>query len=754
MKIIKLNYLLFFILFIILPVSVTAYERVLILSPDEFIDELQPLKTFKDYSARPATLLSLSQVYSTYSGVDNPEKIKKCIEHHVKTKGVNSVLLVGDINKFPVRWRWWGRWMPNDPYFRGTWGVVSGEYRQTDATTKRQFCSWIDVSPYQEYTIDVDCKPLGGDATQRQLRINFADADRAGCRHRVDLLPNKLRLVQCGSVVDKNLSFNLNQSYHIKIELKAGRIKVWVNNVQQEDRALTAMAASAYGKIGLGTYFCSAGFDNLKIITNTITLVDENFNDGVANGFTEAPTMEERSWMVSDLYYADLYKSDKSFDDWDYNNNNLFGEIEFRLPVYNPTAVLNNDRINYLPDVAVGRVPAADEEQVTRYVKKVIWYECMTKRNAPWFKKAVLYEGTTGGGAHNDNIATNLQGKGFTVYNRRWTGDLKNYTNAQRKQIVVDNINQGFGFINYLGHGNTGEWSCVNFTHSEVKTQLTNTTMLPIVAAGACNTGQFGPIPPADAYIDVNDVTHSGTSAGCERFPGPPEFPHYALPKAMQINYNRGCIGEDFIFHAGDPKGTGGAIAYLGERSGGRDGGNLLTEYFFKAYKNKTTIGAMWEKMVTDYYWAKNIDKSHTWAYGPEKWADGHYFDEAQKFILFGDPSVIVGGNYNINLSGNVHNGSSPAILAYDGYRVTGDITIPAGQTLTIDSTVTFLFESGRKMTAMDTSPQKGFIKTSWYPEPSYFLAAPKSPSTSDVLCGMKISGEMRIRNGGQIKFY
>jgi rhodanese-related sulfurtransferase len=80
------------------------YE-LLIIAPDEFIDELKLLKDFKDATGRPTILLSLSEIYSNPSctGVDAPEKIKKCIAHYEKSTGIEYVMLVGDCDKFPVR---------------------------------------------------------------------------------------------------------------------------------------------------------------------------------------------------------------------------------------------------------------------------------------------------------------------------------------------------------------------------------------------------------------------------------------------------------------------------------------------------------------------------------------------------------------------------------------------------------------------------------------------------------------------------
>jgi hypothetical protein len=735
--------------------AVFSQGNLLIIAPDEFVDELKPLKRFKDCSLRPATLLSLSQVYLNFSGVDKAEQIKKCIAHYEKTKSIESVMLVGDVDKFPVRWRWWGRWMPQDPYFKGKWSVVNGAYQQSIKDTSIQYYSWIDVGSYTEYILEVDCKPIHSDSVQWETRILYADADLSDCRYRVDLLDQQLRLIRCTGSDTKNYNFTFNQIYHIKIKVSSDSVKAWVNGVLQFNTPIGSCCFDGGGKVGVGTKMCKASFDNVKVTHNATVLLDENFNDGIANGFTDAATMDERNWMVSDLYYADLYKSNGTFDDWDSNDNGLYGEIEFKIDTYNPNAVINNDNINYFPDIAVGRIPASTEDEVESYVNKVLTYEMLTTRTASWFKTAVLYEGETGGSNRNDNIETYLTQKGFSVSNRYWTNDLKNMTNDQRKNLIVNDINQGAGFINYLGHGNRGSWGCVNFSHTEVKEDLTNTTQLPIVVAGACHTSMFALHPPWNNYIDINDVAHKGTVDACECFPGPPEYSSYASPKTIQVDYDVGCIGEDFLFNAGDPNGSAGAIAYLGERSAGRPWGSELTEYFLKAYSEGSTIGDMWKKMIEDYYWARQIDKCITWNYTPAKWDTAHLFDEPQKFVLFGDPSVCVGGAFNQFLSGHVSNTIlGHPLYGYIRYRVTGNITVPVGQTLTADLSLSILFENGKKITAMDTHSSKGFIMSPQSGMTIYLLSIPPDPKSSVAVCGAEISGQFKMRNGGTIKFY
>ncbi|MFX1250502.1 MAG: C25 family cysteine peptidase [Promethearchaeota archaeon] len=87
-----------------------AEYKLLIIAPAEFIDELEPLKQFKDATDRPTLLISLDDVYNDFEGADEAEQVKKCIAHHEATNGIEYVLLVGDCDKLPVRYVYYKRY--------------------------------------------------------------------------------------------------------------------------------------------------------------------------------------------------------------------------------------------------------------------------------------------------------------------------------------------------------------------------------------------------------------------------------------------------------------------------------------------------------------------------------------------------------------------------------------------------------------------------------------------------------------------
>jgi hypothetical protein len=561
--------------------NVATAQETLILAPDHFLSALQPLKQFKDATCRPARLIGLTQVYTNYAGADEAERVKRCIAHYRQTFGVDYVVLVGDVDQFPARYRWWG-------------------------------------------------------------------------------------------------------------------------------------------------------------LTN------------------------QENWAVSDLYYADLYKSGTTtFDDWDANNNGLYGEIEFA-----PDGFINNDNIDFLPDVAVGRIPASNVAEVNAYVRKAIGYELWTTESAAWFKRAGLYTGdwNVSDNTIMDQIAASLSNEAFALTKRYWDWQ-NNQAPAGVPGVITNDVNAGVGFMSYIGHGNSGAWASLGFGTGQLL-QLTNTSRLPVVFAASCDTSYFAPFGRMHPYLDVNGTGHWGTANGENLPPGP--YPHTSLPHPACVqtggvwnagNYYRfdqDCLGESFLF--GLPAGGSGCVAYLGERSGGQITSRELNQQFFGAYDSGLRfLGDLWNSALREYYTNHNLGAANTWWRTADHWADGHVFDEPQKFHLFGDPSLVVGGAFSTALSGAQSDWPWPMIgplHSLSRYGVTGDITVPAGQRLTAQYYHTLLFENGRKVVALDASPANGLVvnaSTAW---PVHFLGTPTGSPTTNWLRGIKVTGQMRLRNGGAVKLH
>ena len=84
--------------------SPTSSYDLLIIAPDEWIDELQTLKEHKESHGVRTLMEGLNEIYGKYSGRDEAESIKYAIKDAIEKYGIKYVLLVGDANKMPVRY--------------------------------------------------------------------------------------------------------------------------------------------------------------------------------------------------------------------------------------------------------------------------------------------------------------------------------------------------------------------------------------------------------------------------------------------------------------------------------------------------------------------------------------------------------------------------------------------------------------------------------------------------------------------------
>jgi hypothetical protein len=77
-----------------------------IITPHQFLKELQPLLIHKEKMGLKTKLVTLDDVYNDLflEGRDKPEKIKYYIKNSVEQWGISYVLLVGDFKKMPVRY--------------------------------------------------------------------------------------------------------------------------------------------------------------------------------------------------------------------------------------------------------------------------------------------------------------------------------------------------------------------------------------------------------------------------------------------------------------------------------------------------------------------------------------------------------------------------------------------------------------------------------------------------------------------------
>jgi hypothetical protein len=407
-------------------------------------------------------------------------------------------------------------------------------------------------------------------------------------------------------------------------------IETYVQSWQSFNTSFAGWDAPERIKWGIANYekYCDTPYVMLVGDCDTFPVRYTMTDRGDAKAFN-------RAFYPTDLYYADLYKTDGSFDDWDHNDNHYYGELHGETI----TGTLNVDQVDAKPDVMVGRVPASTEAEVTTYVNKVITYE-YNAYHADWSKKALFVATTDWQNFFcevKEYIGQNYL-TDFTITKLYQTGNPCFPTQYPTSANINNALNDGVGFVNYLGHGEPAGWSIPTDRYDETDmTTLTNMDKLPVVFAGACDTGKYTTLPPYDAYTDINGVHHIG-SAACEVFDHVPE-----QPAATQETDNPECFAEAFLV-----KHDTGAVAYIGCATGSQCFGETdcpvtdLDKFFFDAYHDRTwlTLGSMWSYMVLTYY-EENVPPTTV---DPANWHIVATYHHPWKFHLFGDPSLRLAG--------------------------------------------------------------------------------------------------------------
>jgi len=89
--------------------------------------------------------------------------------------------------------------------------------------------------------------------------------------------------------------------------------------------------------------------------------------------------------VISDLYYADIYREAGVFSNWDVNGDGI-------VAAWGIPGIENDTGIDMYPDVALGRLACRGIDEVNTLVSKIITYET-SAYGSEWFKKMIVISG-------------------------------------------------------------------------------------------------------------------------------------------------------------------------------------------------------------------------------------------------------------------------------------------------------------------------------------------------------------------------
>jgi Peptidase family C25 len=342
------------------------------------------------------------------------------------------------------------------------------------------------------------------------------------------------------------------------------------------------------------------------------------------------PAAFDYAFYPSDLYYSDLAKADGSFDDWNAQKESFhagyFGEVRGEKNKSDP---INFDQVDYRPDIAVGRWPVDSPEQVRLVAAKTIAYEKQVLAGrSPRCRRAALL--AVGGWVDSRPLLDQLAGElasGWHIEKRFYKdGAHDAATPPPTHEQVRELFQQGLGLVVHTGHGEADGWAqCFSLRDLA---WLTNQVLTPVVISAGCSTAYFAPLPPYDAYVDVNGQEHAGTDHH-EVFsqPPPPPAPY------QRGRFNPSGLGERMLKHS-----PGGAVAYIGCDTGSQPCALTLVAGFIQALATakQPRLGDCWAEAIRFYY-----DREHLAELKPTAdWYPPSIFFQGMKFVLFGDPSL------------------------------------------------------------------------------------------------------------------
>lgn len=198
-----------------------------------------------------------------------------------------------------------------------------------------------------------------------------------------------------------------------------------------------------------------------EIPKSGVSLTAQEIAQYVKNQYDNYLPKPQYLLLVGDVDYI------PTFDGYEYAGSNTPTDLYY--------SAMDSD---YLPDIAVGRLPVNTAAETQTIVNKILNYNTSTNKNA------LLFGIDPEASAYGPRDSSHLQTKGFNVD----TYFLSQYASCVSQSEAVNRINQGRLLAIYYGHGSRAGMDgllcnnhLVNFTN----------TLYPLVVSGGCYTGDY-----------------------------------------------------------------------------------------------------------------------------------------------------------------------------------------------------------------------------------------------------------------------
>ena len=204
---------------------------------------------------------------------------------------------------------------------------------------------------------------------------------------------------------------------------------------------------------------------------------------------------------------------------WDPKKNSPTSVKEDFIPVWgNPVAdiwyVCLDGEDDMLPDMFIGRLSIETNEEGERIYRKVVNY--VNSPTASWKKQLLFINGGFDDreqnifGYQSEEIINNyVKVPPASCLPFVISKELDGLYEGENREEIVNAINEGKLWVNFIGHGGSGTWELM--FHDQQVFQLENEDRLPLVTSFTCHTGRFA--NPEINNFGENFVNYSDAGA-------------------------------------------------------------------------------------------------------------------------------------------------------------------------------------------------------------------------------------------------
>jgi hypothetical protein len=149
------------------------------------------------------------------------------------------------------------------------------------------------------------------------------------------------------------------------------------------------------------------------------------------------------------------------------------------------------------PQLAIGRLPAQNADQLATIVDKTIAYETQSSEERDWISRALLVaDDEPRFDQTSDLLNEGLEAMGYT------TQKLYMTENEDIHDAIISAMNHGVGILNYVGHGGVEVWGDEIVLKADDAEILENGVRLPVFTTFTCLNGYFNH-PTSDALAET-----------------------------------------------------------------------------------------------------------------------------------------------------------------------------------------------------------------------------------------------------------